>query len=210
MNSASMPDQQHWYLKLVINPLLLTLRSVGAPSRQFLAHVPLSSGGQHRYMRFVFNPLLGSLKSIAVLFIQLLNLIGHALTAIAQVLTLLQRLIVNPLLRSPRFITVLTGQLLAFNPNQATPGRCALETVGQWPRRFMAFFPALFHFFVDWGEQRPRFLNRITLLAPVSASLSWFSLAILKASFLDSFLELHFPQDLSVEVIRLPVLGLFG
>ena len=69
----------------------------------------------------------------------------------------------------------------------------------------MKFLPTLFHFFVDWREQRPRFLNRITLLAPVSASLSLFSLAVLKASFLGSFLELHFPENLSVEVVKLPV-----
>lgn len=206
MTSTSTPGQQHWYLKFVINPLLLTLRSVATPPRQFLFHVPSSSDGQHWYVRLVFNPLLGSLKSIAVLFTQLLKSISHALKAVGEILILFQRLIINPLLRSPRFTVVFTSQLLEFNPNQPTPGRYALEAVGQWPRRFMAFFPALFHFFVHWGEQRPRFLNKITLLAPVSASLSLFSLTILKASFLSSFLELHFPQDLSVDVIKLPPL----
>ena len=100
----------------------------------------------------------------------------------------------------------LTNQLLKLKVNRVTPGRYVLETVGQWPRRLMRFFPALFHFFVGWGQQRPRLLNRITLLAPVSASFSLFSLATLKASFLGSFLALHFPEDLNVEVIRLPLL----
>ena len=53
----------------------------------------------------------------------------------------------NPLPSSPHFIVVFTSQLLKFKPNQLTPGRYALETVGQWPRRLMKFFPALFHFF---------------------------------------------------------------
>lgn len=205
MNSTSTSDRKHWYLKSVMGPLLLTLRSVAAPPRQLLSQMPSSSGGQHWYLRFVFNPLLGLLKSIAGLLAQVLKLMGHVLTAIGKVCVLFQRLFVNPLLNSPRFIVVFTSQLLRFNPNRLTPGRYALETVGQWPRRFMKFFPALFHFFVDWGEQRPRFLNRITLLAPVSASLSLFSLAVLKASFLGSFLELHFPENLSVEVVKLPV-----
>lgn len=142
---------------------------------------------------------------MAVLLIQLLKLIGHALEAIGRMLILLQRFIVNPLLRSPCFIAALTTQLLTFKPDHVTPGRYALETVGQWPSRFMMFFPAVFHFFVRWGEERPGFINRITLLAPVSASLSLFSLAVLKASFLGSFLELHFPENLSVEVVKLPV-----
>ncbi len=206
MTSTSTPGQQHWYLKFVTNPLLLTLRSVATPPRQLLSHVPLPSDRQHWYVRLVFNPLLGLLRSVAVLLTQLLRLISHVLKAIKKILILFQRLIINPLLHSPRFAVVFTSQLLKFNPNRPTPGGYALGTVGQWPRRFMAFFPALFQFFVSWGEQRPRFLNRITLLAPVSASLSLFSLTILKASFLTSFLELHFPEDLSVEVIKLPLL----
>lgn len=206
MNSTSTSDRRHWYLKFVMAPLLLTLRSVAAPPRQLLSRMPSSSGGQHWYLRFVFNPLLGLVKSITVLFTQLVTLIGHVLTAIGKLLVLFQRLFVRPLLSSPRFIIVLTSQLLKFNPTRVTPGRYALETVGQWPRRFMGFFPAVFHFLVYWGEQRPRFLNRITLLAPVSASLSLFSLAILKASFLGSFLELHFPEGLNMEVIKLPPL----
>lgn len=188
-----------------MGPLLLTLRSLTAPSGQLLSQMPSSSGGQHWYPRFIFNPLFGLLKSIAVLLAQVLKFIGHVLTATGKIFVLFQRLFINSLLSSPRFIVVFTSQLLRFNPNRLTPGRYALETVGQWPRRFMKFFPALFHFFVDWGEQRPRFLNRITLLAPVSASLSLFSLAVLKASFLGSFLELHFPENLSVEVVKLPV-----
>ena len=206
MNSTPTSDRQHWYLKSVMGPLLLTLGSVATPPRQLLSHMPSSSGGQHWYLRFVFNPLLRLQKFIAVLFTQILQLIGHFLMAIGKVLILFQRLFVNPLLNSPRFIITLTSQLLKFDPNRVTPGRYALVTVGQWPRRLMRFFPALFHFFVNWGEQRPRFLNRITLLAPVSASLSLFSLAILKASFLGSFLELHFPEGLNVEVIKLPPL----
>ncbi|MYK90564.1 MAG: hypothetical protein F4026_00145 [Synechococcus sp. SB0669_bin_8] len=205
MHSASTSDRQHWYLKLIVVPLLLTLRSVAAPPRQLPSQMPSSSGRQHWYPRFVFSPLLGLLKSIVVLLTQMLNLIGHVLTTIGKVFALFQRFFVNPLLRSPRFIVVFTSQLLKFNPNRLTPGRYALETIGQWPRRFMKFFPALFHFYVNWGEQRPRFLNRITLLAPVTASLSLFSLAVLKASFLGSFLELHFPENLSVDVVKLPV-----
>lgn len=204
MHSTSTSDQQHWYLKFVINPLLPTLRSVAEPPRRFLSHAPLSSGGQHGYVRLVFNPLLGLLKAMAILLIQLLKFIGHALKAIGQILVFLQKLILKPLLRSPRFIAVLITQLLTFKPDHLTPGRYALETVGKWPSRFMMFFPAVFHFFVCWGEERPRFLNRVTLLAPVSASLSLFSLAVLKASFLGSFLELHFPENLSVEVVKLP------
>ncbi|KKZ11908.1 MAG: hypothetical protein TE42_06490 [Candidatus Synechococcus spongiarum SP3] len=146
------------------------------------------------------------LKFIIVLFTQLLKFIGHAFMAIGKVLILFQRLVVHPLLSSPRFIIVLTSQLLKFNPNSTTPGRYALETVGQWPRRLMGFFPALFHFSVSWGKQRPRFLNRITLLAPVSASLCLFSLTILKSSFLGLFLALCFPEGLNVEVIKLPPL----
>ena len=206
MNSTSTSDRQHWYLKFVMAPLLLTLRSVAAPPRQLLSRMPSSSGGQHWYLRFVFNPLLGLVKSITVLFTQLVILTGRVLTAIGKLLVLLQRLFIKPLLNSPRFTIALTSQLLKFSPNRITPGRYALETVGQWPRRFMGFFPALFHFLVYWGEERPRFLNRITLLAPVSASLSLFSLAILKASFLGSFLELHFPEGLNMEVIKLPPL----
>ena len=205
MDSTFTSGQQHWYLKFVMGPLLLTLRSAATSPRQWPSHMPSPSSRQHRYLKFVFNPLLGLLKSIAALLARILKLIGHVFMASGKLLTLFQRLIVNPLLSSPRFIVVFTSQLLTFNPNQVTPGRYALETVGQWPRRFMAFFPALFHFFVNWGEQRPRFLNSITLLAPVSASLSLFLLVILKASFLSSFLELHFPEDLSVEVIKLPV-----
>lgn len=205
MNSTSRPDQQHWYLKFVINPLLPTLGSVAAPPRQFLSHSPLSSGGQYGYVRLVFNPLLGLLKAMGVLLIQLLRFIGHALKSVGQILIFLKKLVVDPLFRSPRFIITFTTQLLIFKPNHITPGRYALETVGKWPSRFMKFFPAVFQFFVRWGEERPRFLNRITLLAPVSASLSLLSLAILKASFLGSFLELHFPENLSIEVVKLPV-----
>ena len=129
-------------------------------------------------MRFVFDLVLGGLKSI-----------------------------IDSLLRFSRFIMVSTSQLLKFNSNRVTPGRYALEGVGQWPGRFMVFFPALFHCFVRWGEQRPHFFNRVTLLVPVSASLSLFSPATLKASFPGSFLELHFPESLSVEVIKLPSLA---
>ena len=205
MDSPFTSGQQHWYLKFVMGPLLLTLRSAATSPHQWLSHVSSPSGTRHWYLKFVFNPLLGLLKSLAVLLAQILKLIGRVFMAIKKLLTLLQRLIVNPLLSSPRFIVIFTSQLLKFKPNQVTPGRYVLETVGQWPRRLMAFFPALFHFFVNRGEQRPRFLNSITLLAPVSASLSLFSLALLKASFLSSFLELHFPEDLSVEVVKLPV-----
>ncbi|MCY4174596.1 MAG: hypothetical protein OXF25_11185 [Cyanobacteria bacterium MAG CAR3_bin_5] len=165
----------------------------------------MSSGGQYGYVRLVFNPLLGLLKAMGVLLIQLLRFIGHALKSVGQILIFLKKLVVDPLFRSPRFIITFTTQLLIFKPNHITPGRYALETVGKWPSRFMKFFPAVFQFFVRWGEERPRFLNRITLLAPVSASLSLLSLAILKASFLGSFLELHFPENLSIEVVKLPV-----
>ena len=202
-----MSNRQHWYLRFIMDPLLLALgSSVAAPSRQLLSQMPSSSGGKHWYLRLVFNPLLGLLKSIAVLLAQVFQLIGYALAAIGKVLVLFQRLFVSPLLRSPRFIVTFTSQLLQFNPNRITPGRYALETVGQWPRRLMKFFPALFHFFMNWGKQRPRFLNRITLFAPVSASFFLFSLAILKASFLGSFLALHFPEGLNMEVIKLPPL----
>jgi len=206
MNSTSRPDQQHWYLKFVINPLLPTVGSVAASPRQFLSHsrcLPVDS--THGYVRPVFNPLPGLLKAIGVLLIQLLRFIGHVLKSVGQILIFLEKLIIDPLLRSPRFIVTFTTQLLIFKPNHVTPGRYALETVGKWPSRFMRFFPAVFQFFVRWGEERPRFLNRVTLLAPVSASLSLFSLAILKASFLGSFLELHFPGNLRVEVVKLPV-----
>lgn len=73
MHSTSTSDQQHWYLKFVINPLLPTLRSVAEPPRRFLSHAPLSSGGQHGYVRLVFNSLLRSPRFIAVLTTQLLT-----------------------------------------------------------------------------------------------------------------------------------------
>lgn len=82
MTSTSTPGQQHWYLKFVTNPLLLTLRSVATPPRQLLSHVPLPSDRQHWYVRLVFNPLLGLLRSVAVLLTQLLRLINHVLKAI--------------------------------------------------------------------------------------------------------------------------------
>lgn len=207
MASPSTSNQQHWYLKLIVGPLLRSLRSIAPPPRQVLANVPSSSGAPHWYVRLVFNPLLGLLKFVAVISIQLFRFISHGLRTFGQFLILLQRLIINPLLRSPHFILVFTSELLKFKPNQLTPGRYALETVGRWPRQFMGFFPALFRFFVSWGEERPRFLNRITLLAPVSASLSLFSLVILKASFLTSFLELHFPTELNLDVVKLPPLS---
>jgi len=135
----------------------------------------------------------------------LLRFIGHVLKFVGQILIFLKKLIIDPLFCSLCFVITFTTQLLIFKSNHVTSGCYSLEIVGQWPSRFMRFFPAVFQFFVGWGEERPRFLNRITLLAPVSASLSLFSLAILKASFLGSFLELHFPENLGVEVVRLPV-----
>lgn len=206
MTSTSHSGQQHWYLKFFVHPLLLALRSIVALPHQLLPSVPLPSGAQHRYVRFVFNPLLWLLQSSVIFFIRILGLVSYALQACGQILILLQRFIIKPLLRSPYFIMVFTSQLLKFNPNQLTPGRYALETVGKWPGRLIAFSPALFRFSVHWGQKRPRFLNRITLLAPVSASLFLFSPTILKASFLSSFLALHFPEDLNVEVIKLPFL----
>ena len=186
MTSTANSGQQHWYLRFFMNPLLHTLRSIVATSaHQWLSNVPLSSGAKHWYARIV-------------------GFIGYILKMCKQILILLQRFIINPLLRSPFFILAFTSQLLRFNPKHLTPGRYALESVGQWPRRLIAFSPALFHFSVSWGQQRPRVLNRITLLAPVSASLSLFSLVALKASFLSSFLALHFSEDLNVEVIKLP------
>ena len=206
MTSTPTTGKQHWYLRFFMNPLLLALRSIVMSSDQLLSKVPSSSGQQHWYVEFVFNPLVGLLKSIGAFFVQVLKIVGYILEMLKNILVMLQRFIVSPILRSPSFIIVFVGQLLRFHPNQLTPGRYAIKTVGKWPRRFMAFFPALFHFFVAWGEQRPRLLNRITLLAPVSASLSLFSLTILKASFLASFLELHFPEGLNTDVIKLPPL----
>jgi len=66
----------------------------------------------------------------------------------------------------------------------------------------LAFFPAIFHFFVAWGKQRPRVINPITLGVSLGASLSLFSLVLLQPSFLDSFLQLHFPDSLTGEVVR--------
>ena len=139
MTSTSTPGQQHWYLKLVTNPLLRTLRSVAIPPRQMLSHAPFPSDGQHWYARLVLNPLPGLLRSVAVLLTQLLRSINHVLKAIKKILILFQRLIVNPLLHSPRFTVVFTSQLLKFNPNQPTPG----EPLNKSPWGFDEFLEAL-------------------------------------------------------------------
>lgn len=134
-------------------------------------------------------------------------------TSLSLMQTLLQRLLaatVYPFLagtRYPfRFTSAFLSQLLRFKPGRPTPGSYAVEQTGRWIRQFMAFFPAVYHFMVRWGKQRPRFLNVITVMAPVSACLAYLFLTIFDASFVNSFLQLHFPDQLDTSAVRLPAL----
>ena len=94
-------------------------------------------------------------------------------------------------------------QLLRFKPNRITPGSYAVELAARWIGQVLAFFPSIFTFLVARGKQRNRFLNIITVMAPISACLSYFFLTTINTSFVGSFLELHFPEQLDVTMIKL-------